>query len=63
MDAGWKLCLKQLACVLRSLIQKISGAPIFIHKVMFMVGYYNELIVVLRQIVYKVFAKENSFNH
>ena len=34
--------------------------PFFIFKAMFMVGYYNKLTVVQRQIVSKLFVKENK---
>ena len=40
----------------------IDSKLTFVHKVMFMVGYYNEFTVVRRQSFCKLFLKENSVN-
>ena len=42
---------------------KNPAVPFFTNNVMFMVGYYNGLKVVRRQIIYPLFAKENCVNY
>ena len=42
-----------------SSIRKKIGVPIFIFKVMFVVGYYNEFTVVIRQFFVDDFLKMN----
>ena len=65
IDGCWmKIIFTQISSCMKVFnSEKIWCDHLFVHKVMFIVGYYNEFTVMRIQIVIKLFVKDNLYNH